>query len=38
MATPTVGTQVAAEPPKAALALALAIVKNKPADTTVRGK
>lgn len=37
MATPTVGGQVV-EPPKAVLAFALAIVKNKPADTTVKGK
>jgi hypothetical protein len=37
MATPRVGVQVV-EPPKAVLAFALAIVKNTPADTTVKGK
>ncbi|KAJ5881205.1 uncharacterized protein N7473_012258 [Penicillium subrubescens] len=35
MATPRVGVQVV-EPPKAVLAFALAIVKNTPADTTVK--
>jgi hypothetical protein len=37
MATPTSGVQVV-EPPKPVLAFALAIVKNKPANTTVKGK